>query len=1673
MKKTLFLLMFLFAISIATAAPVINMTFDEANWLEDSSNGDKWAAVGASEATGDACLWYDCANLSATSGDYLQVYPNVSFTNKFTISYWINLNSKPTGGDSQGFYEMGGSAKARDYTGITEGGYATDLWIALQNDVFEDNADTGATSAGAWHHRCLQYNGSRMKLYEDGGLAVNWYAPYGNLNYTSHSRTRIGMSMYSIDTHGYMDEFVVTNTSTFDCVAEYNTKKAGTPPDLDIGITNQTRAQSTNTTHIKLRFTIKNHGITSSTGNFNISVTKNGAVACRTRTILAAGATTTMWCNTTKPANGLWYGNITVDSIGEVSEDDEDNNFELIIIDANSHPRFQPPINLTYIQNAANTVPHGAEDWFDGQLSEDYSTSWTVGDSDEDVDPRAKKGYENALNCLLNSYTGTGCTYAKNHLRGWLNATRYTDSMWSSCSVQNCHDVEYVVLMYDIMWPNLTATEKNDYGARLSDLCTVLAQKSNVNPHLDDETIIYPANGWPALSSGMLSTCTGTLGDNPNNPSNTYRPDSELRSYNGAYENFRRINAHVASNGNDTGLPEGITYGFYIYHLLNNLYYEDKLGIFNTVDNYNNDICGRGVSLAQYLLDTTYVGSTLRGDASDTKTRWYTAGDSHSYDIIGEIETVGSSQLTVYGALCKNETARAVIRRVRDYLYTYGHSSWTSTYRAATYDLFYYKNLSTTIAASVATQTAYMGFQYDNAYDEAYWRSNYSYTNDTMIVIRGGTKDDWGHQQAQFSQDVYAMGEPFRDQVQVPYNDNTRSERWHNTMSYSDSTVDGYCESGDYTDVILNQVYCGSVYPLISLYPLFEHTLPQARGSHEAWGIAGRMIGASRMIQPYTGDDVDPERLQLIYNDTAIYLYKIDRTGSGRWQENVVNIYGEFTPTISGTNLTFNRVGTLKYFKMTVLNATTALNIIGGNSTVRYGFTKTGTPTGKGYYGHYKYYSNSSNKDVFVFTENWYYGSQKGTFKKITSGDDVGLNRSGVIMLLDTQADGITYGGFSTDAWGLMILNASHVALSNASYFNNGSAYISLPSTPYSGLLEASGEEAEPPCTPSWANTSWSAWTNSSCLPNNTRIYSRHLVTYDANTCPESSNTTVWDNGTVACTYNTPVACTLAAQKTTAGHSVVLNGSGFRDAGNSSCFFRYGAGYNVSVVDWLRGPLYVSRPSVVALQFNKGLPVVDADNLSLKVYDANSFSTVTDFRRDSSATDYLAYYSFEDGSAVDQSGNGNDGTVSGATAVSTGVVPGFEDAYSFDGTNDKITVPYSSGMNFSTNDFTISAFFKSATPDTSAHRGIFSIDQGLSAGMFAFYVSDNDYIRFLNGGGPSEDGTTDVYDTNWHHAVATRNSNTLTLYVDGVVQNTNTTFFTGKSYNSGAVREIGRRGVDSRTFNGTIDEVKIYNRSLSASEVKAEYNRKLGGSSLAVLNLPFTLNSSTTAKDYSTNALTGNVSGATWSNERGGKYGFDGVNDQINYSKVLNDVNNSFITVSLWIKTNDLTPLVPISKYQGSGVGWYIRIGLSSGGNCSTVYWLPKNFDRGVGKTMCDGNWHHILITQSSSTVNTYVDGVNKGIDTGAYTNIATNGYLLIGRETSNFFNGSIDDVVILPYAASTAEIAALYAAGLQNKSLETIQASRTSTGDYWSVNVTATNKTTSTARLSDIINIG
>lgn len=192
---------------------------------------------------------------------------------------------------------------------------------------------------------------------------------------------------------------------------------------------------------------------------------------------------------------------------------------------------------------------------------------------------------------------------------------------------------------------------------------------------------------------------------------------------------------------------------------------------------------------------------------------------------------------------------------------------------------------------------------------------------------------------------------------------------------------------------------------------------------------------------------------------------------------------------------------------------------------------------------------------------------------------------------------------------------------------------------------------------------------------------------------------------------------------------------------------------------------------------------------------------------------------------VDLSKYQNNGTaVNGAFYNTSGKYNG---AYQFDGVNDYIDLGNSTSTQI-TNNITLSAWVKTSAT-SNAYRDVIANqwnyqDSGI---MLSTYGASTIHVPYSNGSVFTYlDATYTFSDGNWHFIATTFSSGTLRIYADGNQINSSTSAtLTRIGYNNVNKLLIGKDSGAGGTeyFNGSIDEARIWNRSLSASEIYQQY----------------------------------------------------------------------------------------------------------------------------------------------------------------------------------------------------------------------------------------------------------
>ena len=376
-------------------------------------------------------------------------------------------------------------------------------------------------------------------------------------------------------------------------------------------------------------------------------------------------------------------------------------------------------------------------------------------------------------------------------------------------------------------------------------------------------------------------------------------------------------------------------------------------------------------------------------------------------------------------------------------------------------------------------------------------------------------------------------------------------------------------------------------------------------------------------------------------------------------------------------------------------------------------------------------------------------------------------------------------------------------------------------------------------------------------------------------------------------------------------------------------------------------------------------------------------------------------------------GNGSTQTIEGKIGT----------AASFNGSSSEIIIP-SLFSNPNTNSSTLSLWFKTSINDANL-RTIFTA-RDFATNSYDIYTI-NGVIRLAHegnlGGNGVVNGTTTVTDGQWHHmAVVLNNSaGTLNIYLDGSTTADITLTFTSNASLSlfGSQSAFGALpNANIRYFNGSIDQVRIFNKALSSSEVTtlaAESNTSTTKSTTDI----FDDGSGVALYEFEKGAIDTGVA-----IDSGQSASFVGTNQ--NYIQLPSGIdtilNTKTFGLSLWVKApNAATDAVFSTETTNSTFQIHANWGFAG------AYALINGGGSDINLGPVDSNWHHIVVTSDgSSSYKGYFDKSYKGAS--AYRQTSNVGTFL-GAHPAGGFNllGEIDQVRIFNRQLSQSDIDALY----------------------------------------------
>jgi hypothetical protein len=207
-----------------------------------------------------------------------------------------------------------------------------------------------------------------------------------------------------------------------------------------------------------------------------------------------------------------------------------------------------------------------------------------------------------------------------------------------------------------------------------------------------------------------------------------------------------------------------------------------------------------------------------------------------------------------------------------------------------------------------------------------------------------------------------------------------------------------------------------------------------------------------------------------------------------------------------------------------------------------------------------------------------------------------------------------------------------------------------------------------------------------------------------------------------------------------------------------------------------------------------------------------------------------------DGSATDSSGNGHHGTLIGDATFANGVLGS---AFLLDGSGDYVAIANHPSLE-PTSALSVAAWVSMGPISgivlivDSSHGFVDSAGWSLqtsAVGQISFAYGNNIFF-------PELLSNSEIDDSAFHHVAGVFDGTTMSIYVDGLLENQ--IAYVGTPQPSGRELRIGASwggGVTNREVNGLIDDVRVYNHALSATEIRSLVSAVPEPSSLGMLTI--------------------------------------------------------------------------------------------------------------------------------------------------------------------------------------------------------------------------------------------
>jgi len=444
----------------------------------------------------------------------------------------------------------------------------------------------------------------------------------------------------------------------------------------------------------------------------------------------------------------------------------------------------------------------------------------------------------------------------------------------------------------------------------------------------------------------------------------------------------------------------------------------------------------------------------------------------------------------------------------------------------------------------------------------------------------------------------------------------------------------------------------------------------------------------------------------------------------------------------------------------------------------------------------------------------------------------------------------------------------------------------------------------------------------------------------------------------------------------------------------------------------------------------------------------------------------VGYYPLKS-NANDYSGSGYNGTVSGAV-ISTNRF-GESGSYSFDGVDDYIDL--NRDLNDYPDDFTFSYWvYVDKSVGTDAYKRLWFGGTTGSANTYGFnyYLGNTSTSLSLRFAIRTTDNAYHeravlLTDKTWTHILITKNGTNVKCYKNTEIFGEMTLSISEYNVRTRPVNTILGGILTNNSFGGKIDDVRIYDRALTESEINTLYNYTKGkiNANKQIQAKSFSECSITdglvgwyplrkNANDYSGYNRHGTVSGAVVSTNRfneSGSYEFEyATTDLIRLYNLLSMPLN--FSISMWIYENrQVGDAASVRRFYGgfedstAAFGFGIQNNSAAGGLDMNLGFMVRSSPNEANNArsvwaiqgVTNNAWNHVVCIKDDLQISIYLNGIKGSTTTDLlHSEYRRSKMITLGGVDgySNAFRGKIDDVRIYDRALTEKEIALLYEYG-------------------------------------------